>query len=123
MLQLNTKVKVLDNSGAVKARIIKILNKKKFGKVGGLVLVSIVKNLRGSKIRKGSVQKAIIVRTNTSTRGLHCKTRWFENSIVLVKEKGNDYLPIGSRIKGVLSSELKNKIGCKKITSLCGKTL
>ena len=123
MLQLNSKVNILDNSGATKGRIIKILNKKKVGKVGGLVLVAISRNIRGSKIRKGSVQKGVIVRTNTNIKGFHCRVRWFENSVVLVKEKGNDYLPIGSRIKGVLSSELKNKIGCQKILSLAGKTI
>jgi large subunit ribosomal protein L14 len=74
MLQLNSKVKVLDNSGATKARVIKILNKKKIGKVGSLVLLSIVRNLRGSKIRKGSVQKGVIVRTNKDIKGFNCRS-------------------------------------------------
>lgn len=123
MLQLLSKVEIIDNSGGTRGRIIKILNKKKYGKVGGLVLLTVTKNVPNSKIRKGTIHKAIIVRTSVKNRGLDKSTLFFSNSVVLVKVNGNDYLPIGSRIKGPISSELKGKVGCGKILALGNKII
>jgi large subunit ribosomal protein L14 len=123
MLQLLSKVDIIDNSGGTRGRIIKILNKKKYGKVGGLVLLSVTKNVSNSKIRKGTVHKAIIVRTSVKNRVLEKSTRFYNNSVVLVKVNGNDYLPIGSRVKGAMSNELKVKIGCIKILALGNKII
>ena len=123
MLQLLSKVEIIDNSGGIRGRIIKILNKKKYGKVGGLVLLTVTKNVPNSKIRKGTVHKAIIVRTSVKNRVLDKSTLFFSNSVVLVKVNGNDYLPIGSRIKGPISSELKGKVGCSKILALGNKII
>ena len=97
MLQLLSKVEIIDNSGGTRGRIIKILNKKKYGKVGGLVLLSVTKNVPNSKIRKGTVHKAIVVRTSVKNRVLEKSTEFFSNSVVLVKVNGNDYLPMGCR--------------------------
>ena len=73
--------------------------------------------------RKGTIHKAIIVRTSVKNRGLDKSTLFFSNSVVLVKVNGNDYLPIGSRIKGPISSELKGKVGCGKILALGNKII
>ena len=59
-----TKVKIIDNSGGIEARIIKILNKKSKLNVGSLVLVSILSNIPNSKVRKGQIYKALIVNDN-----------------------------------------------------------
>jgi large subunit ribosomal protein L14 len=66
MIQLLTQLNVADNSGATKAKIIKILRpkNKKYALLGDLVLVAIQKNIPYSKIRKGHIAKAIVIRSN-----------------------------------------------------------
>jgi|TARA_B110000977_G_C10594472_1_gene305679 large subunit ribosomal protein L14 len=72
MLQLLTVVSIADNSGATRGQVIKILRPKdgKVGKIGSLFLVSVKKNISGSKIRKGSMSKACLIRSNVKTKGL-----------------------------------------------------
>jgi large subunit ribosomal protein L14 len=66
MIQILTQLNVADNSGATKAKIIKILRpkNKKYALLGDLVLVAIQKNIPHSKIRKGHIAKAIVIRSN-----------------------------------------------------------
>ena len=98
-------------------RVIKILNKKKDLKVGHLVLVSVLKNISNSKIRKGDVHKAVIVTG---------KTPYLDTvkSSILVKivSKGGDYIPVGSRLKGPVCSVLKKFNGMLKILHLSKRT-
>ena len=113
-----TKLKIMDNSGATSGRIIKILNKKKNLKVGSLVLVSILKNIPHSKIRKGDIQKAIIITGDS----------WdikMEKSLILIKvpAKGNEYVPIGTRIKAPINSNLNNIVGMQKIINLSKRSV
>jgi large subunit ribosomal protein L14 len=61
MIQLQSKLNIVDNSGALKARVIK--TKKKFARLGEKVVVSIQKNIPYSKIRKGDIAKAILIRS------------------------------------------------------------
>jgi large subunit ribosomal protein L14 len=68
MVQSLTKLNVIDNSGATGAKVIRVLNKKKVGRIGSLVVVTITKNVRNSKIRKGTVHKGIIVRTKVKSK-------------------------------------------------------
>ncbi len=104
MLQLLSKVKIIDNSGGKKGRVIKILNNKKIGKIGDLVLVSILKNQPSSKIRKGTIHMGIIVRTKVRSNRNPYNIVWSDNAIALVKKQKNNIIPIGSRIKGPISS-------------------
>jgi large subunit ribosomal protein L14 len=115
-----TKVEIIDNSGGIEARIIKILNKKSDLDVGTLVLVSILSNIPNSKVKKGEVYKGMIVRDNTSnfSYSLYCK-----KGIILVKTKNNEVLPIGSRIKGFISSKLKNIEGTERILAITKATI
>jgi large subunit ribosomal protein L14 len=112
-----TKLKIIDNSGATQGRIIKILNKKKDLKVGCLVLVSILRNIPNSKVRKGDIYKAVIV-TGSTVNSYTLK------SIILVKvvPKGTDYIPLGTRIKGPVSSILKKSVGMLKVLHLSKRT-
>jgi large subunit ribosomal protein L14 len=66
MIQLLTQINVADNSGATKAKVIKILKpkNKKYAQLGDLVLVAIQKNIPHSKIGKGHIAKAILIRSN-----------------------------------------------------------
>ena len=65
MISLLTTVQIIDNSGGIIGRCIKILkpHNRKYAKLGELILVSILKTIPGSKIRKGEVYKATIIRT------------------------------------------------------------
>lgn len=112
------KYKIKDNSGATYGRVIKILNKKSSVKVGGLVLISVLKNIPRSKIRKGDMQKGVIV-TGEDCRLLIKKT------LVLVKvpSKGNEFVPLGTRIKVPVNSSLKGYLGMHKLVQLSKRTI
>lgn len=136
MIQLLTKVKIIDNSGGSIGKCIKILNPhgRKYAKVGDIILVTIKETLKLSssnsntqnKITKGSLYKALVVRTKIENiKG----TGVFEdNAVVLLKSNigsANKTLselsPLGTRIKGPISIELSFKNGdnrYQKILSL-----
>ena len=115
-----TKLKIVDNSGALFGRLIKILNKKSSLKLGRLILVSIIKNIPNSKIRKGEIHKAIIV--NNSNNNFVNKIN-IKRSCILVKTKKNDLIPLGTRSKGIFCSSLKNVLNSEKILSLSKKII
>lgn len=113
MIQPETILKVCDNSGGKVVKCIKILGgfKKKYAKMGDIIVVSI-QQLRNrskntSKVLKGSVFRALIVQTKK-----RCKKRdgsiflLEENAVALINKQGN---PIGTRILGPISKTLKKK--------------
>lgn len=114
-----TKLKIVDNSGATSGRIIKLLNKKKQLSVGSLVIVSITKNIPHSKIRRGDMQKAIVISGN------YKKKIRMQKLLVLVKipNKGNEYSPIATRIKAPINAFLKRNIGMQKIANLSKRSI
>jgi large subunit ribosomal protein L14 len=114
MIQQQTKVKVRDNSGAKLVKCIKVLGgfKKKKAFTGDLIIVSIIK-LRNkfkitSKVKKGELYKAIIIRTNKKNKKNKKKdgsySYFFENSICLLN---NQEKPIASRIIGPIPKQFK----------------
>jgi large subunit ribosomal protein L14 len=114
MIQQQTKVKVRDNSGAKLVKCIKVLGgfKKKKSFTGDLIIVSIIK-LRNkfkitSKVKKGELYKAIIIRTNKKNKKNKKKdgsySYFFENSICLLN---NQEKPIASRIIGPIPKQFK----------------
>ena len=125
MLQLLTNVTIGDNSGATKGSLIKVLKPKnsKVALIGSVFLVSIKRNISHSKIRKGHIAKAILIRSNVKTSLISHLQTWGDSHLILVNTKGGDYLPIGSRIKGPISSKLKNITGMQKIISICKRSL
>jgi len=109
MIQVGSFLKISDNSGGKKALCIKILqNKKKFCNIGKEILVSIksVRSQETSKIKKGGIYKAIIIRTN-SKKEFNCFSyiNFFENSIIVLNKQNNK--PIGTRIFGPLIKNFK----------------
>lgn len=111
---MNRKLKIIDNTGVTEGKLIKILNKKKELDVGSLIVLRITKNIAHSKIRKGEVHKGVIVTSS-----------WIEGprGVILVKVKKKEYLPIGTRIKGLVSSSLKRMEGCERILSIVKRTI
>nr|YP_009485458.1 ribosomal protein L14 [Halamphora coffeaeformis]AVR57522.1 ribosomal protein L14 [Halamphora coffeaeformis] len=124
MIQLQTILKVADNSGAKTARCIKVLGgfKKRIAKLGDTIVVSIQtlrnKSKKTSKVKKGQVYKALIVRTrlsNTKNTGLCLKFK--DNAIILLNKQGN---PVGTRILGPLLRTFQKKTFQKFTTLAAG---
>jgi large subunit ribosomal protein L14 len=113
MIQSKTILKVADNSGAKTVRCIKVLGgfKKKYAKIGDLIVVS-VQQLRNkskttSKVKKHEVYKALVVRTKTGFKNLNgFYSSFSENSVVLLNKQGN---PVSTRILGPIPRILKKK--------------
>jgi large subunit ribosomal protein L14 len=124
MISLLTKVHIIDNSGGVLGRCIKVLkpHNRKHANIGDLIVISILKTIPSSKIRKGDVYKAIVVRTVSSSHYGTGNVIFNTNSVILVKTtpKSIDLTPIASSIKGVLPYILKYRKGCGKLLALAG---
>lgn len=108
MIHVQTKLKVIDNSGAKKVQTIKIY-RGKWGQVGDLIQISIksVKAKTKLKISKGSIWKALIVRSKYNRKNLLNHYLSFnENSVILLN---NQNVPIASRILGPIPFFLRNQ--------------
>lgn len=109
MIQQQTILNVSDNSGAKTAQCIKVLGgfKKKTATIGDIITISI-KKLREtkkiSKVKKGEIYKAIIIRTKKLTQNTHCYNSFSDNAVILL-DKQNSY--IGTRVIGPVSKKIK----------------
>lgn len=122
MIQMQTRLKVADNSGAKEVMCIKIIggSKRRTASVGDIIVVSIKEALPNSKVKKGDVAKAVIVRTIHKVRRVDGSyIRFDDNSAVLIKA---DKEPIGTRIFGPVARELRAK-QFVKIISLAPEVL
>lgn len=122
MIQAQTKLKVADNSGAKVLYCIKVLggSKRKYASVGDIIVVSVKEALPNSKVKKGDVVRAVIVRTVKEIRrsdGSYIK--FDDNSAVLITQQRE---PIGTRIFGPVARELRAK-RFMKIISLAPEVL
>lgn len=122
MIQMQTRLKVADNSGAKEVMCVKVLggSQRRYASVGDIVVVSIKEALPNSKVKKGDVAKAVIVRTVQKVRrpdGSYI--RFDDNSAVLIN---NNKEPIGTRIFGPVARELRAK-QFVKIVSLAPEVL
>ncbi|RZD17032.1 MAG: 50S ribosomal protein L14 [Candidatus Acididesulfobacter guangdongensis] len=107
MIQMQTILTSADNSGAKKLMCIKVLggSKRKYASIGDTIVVSIKEAVPNSKVKKGDVAKAVIVRTAKETRrsdGTYIK--FDNNSAVLINAQKE---PIGTRIFGPVARELR----------------
>ena len=122
MIQMQTTLDVADNSGAKKLVCIKVLggSKRKYATVGDVVTVSIREAMPNSKVKKGEVARAVIVRTAKEiARADGSYIRFDSNSAVLVTPQNE---PIGTRIFGPVARELRAK-RFMKIVSLAPEVL
>lgn len=123
MIQMESVLHSGDNSGAKSLKCIKVLggSKKLSATVGDIIVVSVKEALPNSKVKKGSVQKAVVVRTKAPiTRPDGSTIRFDENAAVLIKGTEND--PVGTRIFGPVSREVRN-CGFVRIASLAPEVL
>jgi large subunit ribosomal protein L14 len=122
MIQMQTVLNVADNSGAKKVACIKVLggSKRRYAGVGDVIVVSVKEAIPNSKVKKGDVMRAVIVRTAKETRRPDGSFLKFDdNSAVLIN---NQMEPVGTRIFGPVARELRAK-QFMKIISLAPEVL
>ena len=122
MIQVQTELNVADNTGARIVECIKVLggSKRRYASVGDRIVVSVKEAIPNGKVKKGSVHKAIIVRTKYSIhRQDGSSVKFDNNAVVIIDDKGE---PIGTRIFGPVTRELRFK-GQTKIISLAPEVI
>ena len=122
MIQMESYLKVADNTGAKEIHCIRVLggSKRKFGNIGDVIVASVRKAAPGGTVKKGDVVKAVVVRTKRGVRredGTY--VRFDENAAVIIKEDRN---PRGTRIFGPVARELRER-DYMKILSLAPEVI
>ena len=122
MIQMESYLKVADNTGAKEIHCIRVLggSRRKYGNIGDVIVASVRKAAPGGTVKKGEVVKAVIVRTKRGIRredGTY--VRFDENAAVIIKEDRN---PRGTRIFGPVARELREK-DFMKILSLAPEVI
>ena len=109
MIQTQTILEIADNSGARKVMCIKVLggSKRRYARVGDLIKVAIKEAIPTGRVKKGQVAEAVVVRTKKDIkREDGSSIRFDDNAAVLVNTQKQ---PIGTRIFGPVSRELRSK--------------
>jgi large subunit ribosomal protein L14 len=122
VIQMQTVLTAADNSGAKKLQCIKVLggSMRKYASVGDIIVVSVKEALPNSRVRKGEVRRAVVVRTSKEIRRPDGSYIKFDvNSAVLINNAGE---PVGTRIFGPVARELRAK-RFMKIVSLAPEVL
>ena len=122
MIQQETRLKVADNSGAKEVLCFKVLggSRRRYARVGDVVIVSVKNAIPGGMVKKGDVTQAVVVRTKKEIRrkdGTYI--RFADNAAVLLTEGGE---PRGTRIFGPVARELR-EAGYMKIISMAPEVL
>jgi large subunit ribosomal protein L14 len=122
MIQAETRLTVADNSGAKILYCIKVLggSRRRYASIGDIIVVSVKEAIPNTKVKKGDVLKAVVVRTKKEIRrpdGSYI--RFDDNSAVLITQTKE---PIGTRIFGPVARELRAK-RFMKIISLAPEVL
>ena len=122
MIQQETRLKVADNSGAKEVLCFKVLggSRRRYARVGDVVIVSVKNAIPGGVVKKGDVTQAVVVRTKKEVRrkdGTYI--RFADNAAVLLTEGGE---PRGTRIFGPVARELR-EAGYMKIISMAPEVL
>ena len=122
MIQQETNLDVADNSGARRVLCIKVLggSKRRYASIGDVIVVSVKEAIPRGRVKKGSVMKAIVVRTAKDIRRADGSViRFDRNAAVLINAQGE---PVGTRIFGPVPRELRAK-NQMKIISLAPEVL
>ena len=109
MIQMQSMLEVADNSGAKRIQCIKVLggSKRRYAGIGDVVKISIKEAIPNSRVKKGEVFNAVIVRTRHGVRRSDgSKIRFDRNSAVLLNEQ---LQPVGTRIFGPVTRELRTE--------------
>ena len=122
MIQMQTYLKVADNSGAKELMCIRVLGgtHRRYANIGDVVVASVKKATPGGAVKKGDVVKAVIVRSAKGVRRADgTYIRFYDNAAVIINDDKN---PKGTRIFGPVARELRDK-EYMKILSLAPEVL
>jgi large subunit ribosomal protein L14 len=125
MIQMQTELEVADNSGARIVECIKVLggSKKRYAKVGDVIVVAVKSVTPNTKIKKGDVCRAVVVRTKKGSRRADGSlVKFDDNAVVLIDKK---MVMVGTRVFGPVARELRNYAGdmLMKIISLAPEVI
>ena len=122
MIQTESQLLVADNSGAKLIQCIKVIGgfKRRYARIGDIIIVSIKDAIPRSKVKKGEVQRAVIVRTKKPLIREDGSSIKFDSNSAVLLDKSNE--PIGTRIFGPVTRELRKK-NMMKIVSLAPEVL
>ncbi len=122
MIQQESRLSVADNSGAREVLCIRVLGgtKKRYARIGDIIVVTVKDALPSGNVKKGAVVKAVVVRTKKETRRSDGSyIRFDDNACVLLNNAGE---MLGTRIFGPVARELREK-QYMKIVSLAPEVL
>jgi len=122
VIQVQTRLKVADNSGAREIMCISVLggSHRRYAGVGDVIVASVKDAIPGGAVKKGEVVRAVVVRTKKETRRPDGSTiRFDDNAAVIINEQGN---PRGTRIFGPVARELRDR-NFLRIVSLAPEVL
>ncbi len=122
MIQMQTNLEVADNSGARRVQCIKVLggSKRRYAGVGDIIKVSVKEAIPRSKVKKGEVYSAVVVRTRKGVRRSDGSLIRFDGNAAVLLNNQNQ--PIGTRIFGPVTRELRSE-NFMKIISLAPEVL
>ena len=109
MIQMQTRLKVADNTGAKKLMCIKVLggSKRRYASIGDIIVASVKESAPNSRIKKGEIVRAVVVRTAKEVgRPDGSYIKFDENAAVLIDARKE---PIGTRIFGPVARELRGR--------------
>ena len=122
MVQMQTYLKVADNTGAKEVMCIRVLGgtRRRYANIGDVIVASVKKAAPGGQVKKGEVVRCVVVRSASGTRrddGSYI--RFDENAAVIIRD---DKSPRGTRIFGLVARELRER-GYTKILNLAPEVL
>ena len=122
MIQMQTNLEVADNSGAKRVQCIKVLggSHRKTASIGDVIVVSVKEAIPRGRVKKGDVQRAVIVRTAKDIQREDGTAIRFDTNAAVIINKNNE--PVGTRIFGPVTRELRSK-NFMKIVSLAPEVL
>ncbi len=122
MIQVESKLDIADNSGAKLVSCIKVLggSKRRYASIGDIIVVSVKEAIPRSKVKKGEVYRAVIVRTRKEIARENGSVIVFDNNSAVLLNRNNE--PVGTRIFGPVARELRQK-NFMKIVSLAPEVL
>ncbi|MCP3678124.1 MAG: 50S ribosomal protein L14 [Deltaproteobacteria bacterium] len=122
MIQMRTILNVADNSGAKRISCIQVVgaSNKRSASIGDVIVANVKESQPNAKVKKGSVVRAVIVRTRKERRRLDGSYIKFDQNSAVIISKENE--PIGTRIFGPVARELRGR-GFMKIISLAPEVL
>jgi len=122
MIQMQTRLTVADNTGAKEVMCVKVLggSRRRTAGLGDIIVCSVKDVIAGSEVKKGSVVRAVIVRTKSPTRRSDGSYVRFDSNAAVIID--NDQNPKGTRIFGAVARELRER-NFMKIVSLASEVV